>query len=110
MRLPVELATWAASKVKLPTVRPEKLRFRSAATDEVLSVPPVERKSIAPVVALPWIPPVVDGAITAVALTVRFPGEGIAVLVPFLTPFQLVRLPLPNWCDAFTKFPLNVSR
>ena len=85
-----------------------KFKFRSAATEVLLSVEHVVKNSIAPIVALPCMPAEDEGIITAVAFVVRFPAEGIAVLVPFVTPFQLVRLPLPNWCDAVTKLPLNV--
>jgi len=93
---PLVFATCDALKVKLPAMRLVKFKFRSAATEVELSVLDVDKNSIAPIVALPCMPPVVEGSITAVAFTVRFPAEGIAVLVPFLTPFQLVRLPLPN--------------
>ena len=39
----MELLTWAAAKLIVPALRPEKLRLRSAPVELVLTVDPVER-------------------------------------------------------------------
>ena len=65
------LNTVAASKVIVPALRLVKFRFRSKATEEELSVAPVDRNWM---LVLPfWMPPdvpvlnVADGAVTDVA-------------------------------------------
>jgi hypothetical protein len=82
-------------KVRTPGVRPEKLRFRSQPADVELSVEPVASNTRLKVVALPWTPPLVPLDMEVEAAVI-LPAEGIAEPVDAASPFQFVRLPLPN--------------
>ena len=87
---PEPLDTWAVAKVSVPAFLPVKFKFKSAATEVVLSEVPVDKNNKVVADEFVCTPAEDPTAATAVEATEVFVATGIVPVEEIATPFQFV--------------------